>query len=347
MNMRILVTGHRGYIGTVMVPMLLQAGHEVVGLDSDLYERSTFIDNISVIPEIKKDVRDVEICDLRGFDAIIHLAALSNDPLGDLNPRLTFQINHLASVRLATFAKQARVRRFIFSSSCSNYGAAGSSIMNEGSSLNPVSPYGISKMLVERDVRALASPEFSPVFMRNGTAYGVSPRHRFDLVLNNLVAWAFTTKRIYIKSDGTPWRPMIHVEDIARAFLFVLEAPKAAIHNETYNVGSNKENYQIRDLAEIVADTVPGAHVEFAADAGPDSRSYRVDFRKIQRDLPGFRPQWTVKLGAQQLLASYQEVGLALEDFEGTRFKRVAQLKELLGTGRIDETLRWKTPLAA
>jgi len=253
--MRVLVTGHLGYIGTVMVPMLIAKAHEVVGLDSDLFERCTFGDGIQNIPELKKDIRDVEVSDLNGFDAVIHLAGLSNDPLGDLNPELTYEINHAASVRLASLAKEAGVTRFIFSSSCSNYGAGGENFLNEESQFNPVTPYGISKVRVEQDVAKLADSNFSPTFLRNATAYGVSPRLRFDLVLNNLVAWAFTTGRVYIKSDGTPWRPIVHIEDISRAFIAVLHAPREVVHNQAFNVGRNDDNYRIRELAEIVEET--------------------------------------------------------------------------------------------
>lgn len=326
-----------------MVPMLIAEAHEVVGLDSDLFERCTFGDGIQNIPELKKDIRDVEVSDLDGFDAVIHLAGLSNDPLGDLNPELTYEINHAASVRLASLAKEAGVTRFIFSSSCSNYGAGGENFLNEESQFNPVTPYGISKVRVEQDVAKLADSNFSPTFLRNATAYGVSPRLRFDLVLNNLVAWAFTTGRVYIKSDGTPWRPIVHIEDISRAFIAVLHAPREVVHNQAFNVGRNEDNYRIRELAEIVEETVPGCSIEYAKDAGPDKRCYRVDCSKIVRTLPEFKPQWNARKGAQELYAAYQNVGLTLEDFEGARYKRIAHIQQLLSSDRLDETLRWKT----
>ncbi len=326
-----------------MVPMLIAKAHEVVGLDSDLFERCTFGDGIQNIPELKKDIRDVEVADLDGFDAVIHLAGLSNDPLGDLNPELTYEINHAASVRLASLAKEAGVTRFIFSSSCSNYGAGGENFLNEESQFNPVTPYGISKVRVEQDVAKLADSNFSPTFLRNATAYGVSPRLRFDLVLNNLVAWAFATGRVYIKSDGTPWRPIVHIEDISRAFIAVLHAPREVVHNQAFNVGRNEDNYRIRELAEIVEETVPGCSIEYAQDAGPDKRCYRVDCSKIVRTLPEFKPQWNARKGAQELYAAYQNVGLTLEDFEGARYKRIAHIQQLLSSDRLDETLRWKT----
>jgi nucleoside-diphosphate-sugar epimerase len=242
--------------------MLLQSGHEVVGLDTDLFERSTFSDGIAEIPEIRKDVRDVTLQDVEGFEAILHLAGLSNDPLGDLNPGLTFEINHQASVKLAKLAKKAGVERFVFSSSCSNYGAGGDDLLNEESAFNPVTPYGTSKVLVEQDVAKLADNSFHPTFLRNATAFGVSPRLRFDLVLNNLVAWAYATGRVYIKSDGTPWRPIVHIADISRAFIAAMHAPIDLVHNEAFNVGRNEDNYRIRELADIVQETVPNTVIE-------------------------------------------------------------------------------------
>lgn len=344
--MRVLVTGHCGYIGTVMVPMLLAEGHEVVGLDSDLYAASTFGDGMVDVPSIRKDVRDVELSDLDGFDAVIHLAGLSNDPLGDLNPSLTFEINHLASVRLAELSKKAGVERFIFSSSCSNYGAGGEDLLNEQSAFNPVTPYGISKVRVEQDVAKLADDNFSPTFLRNATAFGVSPRLRFDLVLNNLVAWAFTTGRVYIKSDGTPWRPIVHIEDISRAFIAVLHADRSVVHNDAFNVARNEDNYRIRELADIVKETVPGCVIEYAKDAGPDKRCYRVDSSKILRMLPEFKPRWNARKGAQELYAAYKRVGLRLDDFEGPKYKRIDHIKSLLQSGRLGSDLRWKQEAA-
>lgn len=340
--MRVLVTGHLGYIGTVMVPMLLQEGWDVVGFDTDLFERSTFGDGIKQVPNIKKDIRDVEVADVKGFDAIIHLAGLSNDPLGDLNPNLTYDINHVASVRLAECAKQAGVRRFVFSSSCSNYGAGGEDLLNEHSAFNPVTPYGISKVRVEQDVTKMADNSFSPTFLRNATAFGVSPRLRFDLVLNNLVAWAFTTGKVFIKSDGTPWRPIVHIADISRAFIAVLKSPIELTHNQAFNVARNEDNYRIRELADIVKDTVQNTVIEYAKDAGPDKRCYRVDSSKIMKTLPAFQPVWDARKGAAELLAAYKKVGLKLDDFEGTKYKRIDHIKMLMNSGLLGADLRWK-----
>jgi nucleoside-diphosphate-sugar epimerase len=327
--------------------MLLSKGYEVVGLDSDLYERSTFGEGIEEISEFRKDIRDIEPTDLEGFEAVLHLAGLSNDPLGNLNPNLTHEINYLASVKLAELAKEAGVSRYIFSSSCSNYGAGGVDWLNEESAFNPVTPYGESKVKVEQDVSQLADDNFSPIFLRNATAYGVSPRLRFDLVLNNLVAWAFTTGQIYIKSDGTPWRPIVHIEDISRAFIAVLEAPREVIHNQAFNVGRNEDNYQIRDLAEIVKETVPNCRIEYAPDAGPDKRCYRVDCSRIAQILPNFQPQWNARKGAVELYEAYQKVGLTLEEFEGPKYQRIAHIKYLISHNLLDENLRWQSETLA
>ncbi len=347
--MRVLVTGHKGYIGTVLVPMLLDAGHTVTGIDSDLFAGCSFDDDgIAAVPERRQDVRDVTARELRGFDAVIHLANLSNDPLGNLNPELTYAINHRASVQLAEAAKAAGVRRFLFSSSCSLYGAAADGdVLTEEAPFNPVTPYGEAKVLVERDLTTLADDRFSPVYLRNATAYGLSPRLRFDLVLNNLVAWAVTTGRIYMKSDGTPWRPLVHVEDIARAFVAALEAPREAVHDEAFNVGRPGENYQIRDLAEIVRDTVPGCTIEYAADGGPDSRSYRVDFGKIAEALPAFRPQWTARRGAEELYRALHDTDLTPDAFEGPRYRRIDHIERLLRLGDLNSDLRWNVSAPA
>lgn len=339
--MRVLVTGHKGYIGTKLVPLLLARDHQVLGLDSDLFRDCTFLASVPDVASIIQDIRDVEGAELEEVDAVIHLAGLSNDPLGDYDPRLTEEINGQASIRLARLAKEAGVNRFLFASSCSNYGAAGSDFLTEEAPFNPVTPYGLSKVRVEKALLSLADDTFSPSFLRASTAYGMSPRIRFDLVLNNLTAWAFTTGQVYLKSDGTPWRPVVHVEDIARAYVAVLESPRPAVHNAAFNVGTTAENYQIKELAKIVQDVVPNCRIEFAPNAGPDTRCYRVDCNRIARTLHGFKPQWTARRGVEELYDAYSGAGLTLEDFEGARFKRIAHVRKLITDQQLDYTLRW------
>jgi nucleoside-diphosphate-sugar epimerase len=340
--MKVLLTGSHGYIGSILAPMLEAAGHEVTGLDSDLYAACNYGAQPAHPPTIAKDIRDIELDDLRGkqYDAVIHLAALSNDPLGFLDPQLTHEINHHASVRLAEIARACGVRRFLYSSSCSTYGASGDDYIDESAEFNPVTPYGLSKALVERDLAAMANDHFSPVYLRNATVYGYSPRLRFDLVVNNLVAWAHCTGKVHMKSDGTPWRPLIHVRDVAHAFCAMLEAPLEAVHNRPFNIGRTSENYRVRDVAEIVAATVPGSQFSFATGAGPDTRNYRVDFGLVQQKVPAFQPSWTVPMGAAELYNSYKAHGLTVEDFEGARFKRVDHIQEMIRRGTIDEKLR-------
>ena len=340
--MKVLVTGHNGYIGAVLVPMLVEAKHEVTGWDTDFFAGCDFNSGLADVAAIRKDLRDVTVADLKGFNAIIHLAALSNDPVSDLNPECTYEINHRASVRLAQRAKAAGVPRFLFSSSCSLYGlSAGTDFLTESASFNPVTPYGESKVLVERDVSRLADDNFSPTYLRNSTAYGVSPRLRADLVVNNLVGFAYTTGEVLIASDGTPWRPLVHVEDICRAFLTVLHARRELVHNQAFNVGQSKENYQIRDVASMVQEIVPGSRVKYAEGGGPDLRCYRVNCDKIARTVPEFRPQWTVRRGIEQLYVAYKEHALTVEEFTGTRYIRIKHLSNLLATDRLDSNLRW------
>lgn len=342
-SMRVLLTGHDGYIGHVLLPMLLDHGHHVTGLDSFLYEDCGFGDkDTAPSAVVRKDIREVELEDLRGFDAVLHLAGISNDPLGDLQPAATYAINHEASVRLARLAKAAGVPRYVFSSSCSNYGAAGDAFLDESAGFNPVTPYAESKVWVERDVAGMADDSFSPTFLRSATAFGVSSRLRGDLVVNNLVGYACTTGDVLIKSDGMPWRPLVHIEDIARAFVAVLEAPRELVHNEAFNVGITSENYRVREVADMVAEVVPSSKVTYAGDASPDARNYRVDCEKIRSRLPAFQPQWTVRKGIEQVYEAFCHHGTSKEEFLSSQFIRLKRIRELQTDGSLDEMLRWR-----
>ena len=342
-RMRVLLTGHDGYIGHVLLPMLLDRGHQVTGLDSFLYEDCGFAaEEASPSTVVRKDVREVDLEDLHGLDAVLHLAGISNDPLGDLQPAATYAINHEASVRLARLAKEAGVPRYIFSSSCSNYGAAGDAFLDESAGFNPVTPYAQSKVWVERDVAKLADESFSPTFLRSATAFGVSSRLRGDLVVNNRVGYACTTGDVLIKSDGMPWRPLVHIEDIAKAFVAVLEAPRELVHNESFNVGITSENYRVRDVAEMVAEVVPGSRVTYAGDASPDARNYRVDCGKIRARLPAFQPNWTVRKGIEQVYEAFSHHCTSAEEFLSSQFIRLKRIRELQSAGTLDEMLRWR-----
>jgi nucleoside-diphosphate-sugar epimerase len=340
--MKVLVTGHNGYIGSVLTGVISAAGHKVTGMDTYLFDACTFGPPPRDIPALRVDIRDVEPEHLEGFDAVIHLAALCNDPLGNLNPGGTERINHLASVRIAKAAKKVGVGRYLFASSCSLYGLAGTDdMLTETAAFNPITPYGASKVRVEQEVSQLADDKFSPTFLRNATAYGVSPRLRGDVVVNNLMAAAYTTGEVSVQSDGTPWRPLVHIEDISRAFLAILEAPRSLIHNQAFNVGRTQENYRVRDLANLVREVVPGSKVTYAAGGGPDPRCYRVDCDKIAKTLPAFQPQWTVRKGMEELFAAMKKYGMNREDFLGTRYQRIKTIQKLMHDGRLNEDLRW------
>jgi nucleoside-diphosphate-sugar epimerase len=339
--MKVLVTGHRGYIGVEMVPVLRKAGHEVVGLDTGYYDECDFVSPPDETPELRVDLRDVTAEHLKGIDAVIHLGALSNDPLGDLDKELTYDINLHASVRLAQAAKAAGVKRYLFSSSCSLYGAGGDGFLDETADFNPVTAYGESKVRVEQEVSKIADDKFAPVYLRNATAYGVSRRLRADVVVNNLVGHAVTTGKVLLQSDGTPWRPLVHIGDIIHAFECCLTAPVEAIYNQAFNVGkSNDENYRIRQVAELVAGAVPGSEVTFAPGASGDTRDYRVDFSKIARQLPGYKPTWTLKAGIEELYNAYTAAKLDEATWNGPRYYRLKTINGLKQRGVIDNKLR-------
>lgn len=342
MTKRVLVTGHTGYIGSVMTPMLAEAGYEVVGLDTDYYAECTLVPDRYTAPAVRKDLRDLTPRDLEGFDAVIHLAALSNDPIGNLNTAWTDAINFQASVSLAQLAKAAGVRRFLFSSSCIMYGMSEAAGVNETSPLDPKTEYARSKVQAERAIAALAGGGFSPTFLRNGTVYGLSPRMRFDTVLNNLVGAAATTGKVVLHSDGKPWRPVIHVQDVSRAFLHVLEAPIETVHNQAFNNGDDRMNHQIMELAEVVVRTVPGCTLEVRSSADADQRTYKTQFSKFARAFPAFRFEWDIRRGAQELCEAFRAVGLTEADFTDRRFTRLKWLRYLLESGRLDQSLRWQ-----
>jgi nucleoside-diphosphate-sugar epimerase len=345
--MRVLVTGHHGYIGSAIVPMLLSAGHQVVGVDTFFYEGCDLMPERAAVDSVRADVRDLDAAHLEGIDAVVHLAALSNDPLGELDPALTHEINFEATARLARLARSHGVERFVFASSCSMYGAAETSAaVDETAPLAPLTAYAKSKVLSEEALWSLADDGFSPVSLRNATAFGVSPRLRMDIVLNNLVGWAVTSGRVRLLSDGSAWRPLVHVEDIGRAVLAVLDAPREAIHAQAFNVGSEPENHRIVELAQIVRETVEGTAVE-VADHGVDARSYRVDFSKFAEAFPAYTPTWTAAAGALELLEAYRAAGLGADAMEGDRFIRLNRLRRLTGEGRLDDGLRWRAVTAS
>jgi len=341
-KLKVLLTGHDGYIGHILAPMLMERGHDVTGLDTFLYDGCGFPTEEPPMRVIRKDIRDVSSDELRELDAVLHLAGISNDPLGDLAPQTTYSINHEASVRLARLAKQAGVSRFVFSSSCSNYGAADDNYLDEEAGFNPVTPYAESKVWTEQDVAPLASEDFSPTFLRSATAYGVSPRLRGDLVVNNLVGHAVTTGQVLIKSDGMPWRPLVHIEDISRAFVAVLEAPREDVHNQAFNVGRTSENYRVRDVARMVAETVPGSEVTYAPGASPDTRNYRVNCFKLPTRVPGFKPQWTVRRGIEEVYDACVRHQVTAEQFVSSQFVRLKHIRELQASGKLDQTLTWR-----
>ena len=344
--MKVLVTGHQGYIGSVLCPLLLEQGHHVAGLDIGFFSDYDFLPPAEGCESLAVDVRDLEASHLEGFDAVVHLAALSNDPMGQLDPALTDDINHNGSVRVAELAREAGVGRFVFSSSCSMYGAgsAAGEALDESAPFSPVSAYAVSKVDAERRISALADEDFSPTFMRNATAYGVSPRMRTDLVVNNFVGWAVTTGEIRIMSDGTPWRPVVHIGDISGAIAAVLSVERERVHNRAFNVGRDEDNYQVRDIAGVVAAVVPGVEIVYAGTGEPDKRSYRVDFGKIRRDLPEFVPRWNLEGGVREIHEIFSKVRLDSELFESRHLVRLRQLEYLMETERLDPQLRWLRP---
>jgi len=341
--MRVLVTGNNGYIGAVLCKRLLEEGMEVIGLDTDFYRGCNLFALEYTVKQLSSDIRQVKKSDLQGIDAIIHLAALSNDPIGALNPELTLQINYLASVNLAKLARESKVKKFIFSSSCSIYGISGDEMIDENGLLDPVTAYAKSKVEAEKEIAKLADESFCPVFLRNATVYGVSPMLRVDLVVNNLAGWAFTTGKIKIMSDGTPWRPLIHIQDVCQAFITCLKAPKESVHNQVFNVGRNSENYRVRDIAEIVKNTLPNCNIEYTGEHGADTRNYRVNFNKVSRVLGDFfKPEWNVEKGVRELFDAYKKINLSEKDFQGDKFIRLKRIEKLLRENNVDKSLFWK-----
>lgn len=343
--MKILVTGTEGYIGALLAPMLMKKGHDVTGLDTGFYRDGWLYSAQSDTPMqpkmINRDLRNISAEDLEGFDVVVHLAELSNDPLGQNNPEITHKINHQGSVNIARLCKEVGIERFVYTSSCSVYGAGSGDFLDETSPVNPQTAYAECKVKVEKDVSEMADSSFSPVFLRNATAFGASPRMRFDIVLNDLSALAWTEKNIAMTSDGSPWRPLVHVQDICKAIVCAVEAPKEAIHNQIFNVGDNKDNYRVREIAEIVAATFPGCDITFG-DSGGDNRSYRVNFDKINSQLPGFACDWDAKKGAEQLLQVFTQIDMSKDVYQAKPFTRLKQLNYLIETSQIDGEFFWR-----
>jgi nucleoside-diphosphate-sugar epimerase len=339
--MRILLTGHLGYIGSVMAPALVEAGHEVVGLDTAYFADCTLVPDEVEVPSIRKDLRDLDVVDLAGFDAVVHLAALSNDPIGNLNDNWTEEINYDSSVTLAQLAKAAGVERLLFSSSCIMYGMSEAAVVDETAPLDPKTAYARSKVRAELAISALADDSFSPVFLRNGTVYGVSPRMRFDTVFNDLLGRAVTTRRVVVYGDGKPWRPVVHVKDLVQAFRVALEAPRDKVHNQAFNNGADHLNHQIGELARIAVEAVPGCELQVLGAPGADQRTYKADFSKWARTFPDYEFEWTPEKGAAELRDTFEAIGLTLERFEDRRFTRLKWLSHLLESGAVDGELRW------
>ncbi|MBA3831266.1 MAG: SDR family oxidoreductase [Chthoniobacterales bacterium] len=340
--MKILVTGTEGYLGSLLAPILMNRGHELVAIDTGFYKSGWLYNGSPLTPRTSnKDIRHIASDDLAGVEAVVHMAELSNDPTGELAPNITYEINHKGSVRLAELAKAAGVNRFIYMSSCSVYGVTDQDYVTEESSVNPQTAYAICKTLVERDLRPMADDNFSPTFLRNATAYGASPRMRFDIVLNNLAGLAWTTHEIKMVSDGTPWRPLVHGLDIAQAITCALKAPRENVHNQTFNVGDTDHNYTVKEIAEIVGAVFPGCQVTFGQQ-GSDNRSYRVSFEKIRDVMPDFKCEWDARRGAQQLLSIFQQIDMTSETFTCRGFTRLKQLEHLIRTQQIDHDFFWK-----